>query len=123
MTSLLFLTHDDQHNTTKRLSSFLNPALMKYPESEKAVQDVDTPKFPASAPIDHPHILTVVESVPLRLCDAITTLLHRLEAKQPGVLNDFFDAEVKSFKLIRSSDASFDKILYIVRTNNIVTVR
>lgn len=74
------------------------------------LQYEDHPGFPANAPVDHPHILKddefkhEVNTINPRLCDAVATILHKLDSKHPGALAAFFDLKVKSVKSVRYSE-------------------
>lgn len=104
---------------------------MEVSEARFTLQYADDTVFPASAPLNHPHILKQDESLDyeetklIRLCDAIATLLHHLEVKQPGVSKDFFDDNVKAVKITRLSNQGNGGIrmdLMIWRRGNEVTV-
>ncbi|KAF1959741.1 hypothetical protein CC80DRAFT_309446 [Byssothecium circinans] len=89
---------------------------------------IDHPDFPASALIDHPHILkdndrpSEVDDIKnLRLCDAIATLLHHLEAKQPGILRSFFSPNLKYFKFTRFSERGNMRNFFLCRKGEYVT--
>jgi hypothetical protein len=66
--------------------------------------------LPASTPQDHAHVLINdsndennqdgLLTINHKLCDFIATVLDRLE-EYPNALKDFFNPNVKSFKLIR----------------------
>jgi hypothetical protein len=64
---------------------------------------VDHLDFPATAPIDHLHLLKEEEFAykfnceATRLCDVVVTLLYHLDGKKPGALKDFFDMNIKRF--------------------------
>lgn len=70
----------------------------------------DHPLLPANAPKDQAHVLNHdpndtndqdgLSITSHKLCDFIATLLDRLE-QYPNALKDFFDPNIKSFKLIR----------------------
>lgn len=65
---------------------------------------INHPSFPASAPLNHPHILdpSTTDTSAMRLCDAIATLFYHLEAKYPGTLKAFFDMSTEEIKFIRT---------------------
>jgi hypothetical protein len=91
--------------TCRKLLRLRSTATMAFVEYK------DHPLFPAAAPRGQAHVLEdsigCDEEGPgqmprpdYQLCDFITTLLYKLE-QYPNALQDFFNPEIKSFKLVR----------------------
>ena len=94
-----------------------------------SVKYIDHPKFPASAPLNHPHVLnaSTTDVSGIRLCDAITTFLYHLDARFPGTLDAFYDKKNKEVKVVRTSTqgkpgAQFELNLVIWRMHDTVLV-
>ena len=65
----------------------------------------DVPSFPASRPVDFPHIVDIepvfddeTDCIELRLCDSVATLLFRHDR---NLLYQFFDLSVPEFFFLR----------------------
>ncbi|KAF2006924.1 hypothetical protein P154DRAFT_529322 [Amniculicola lignicola CBS 123094] len=69
------------------------------------------PLLPAHRPRDYPHIITMDSLKTLgtksiaefRPCDSTATLLHNIKDQFPNALQDFFNPEVSSFKLLQEN--------------------
>jgi hypothetical protein len=96
-----------------------------------AIKYIDHPKFPASAPPGHSHILDPSSATSgVLICDAVTTFLYHLDKRHPifGLLDAFYDQKsCREVKVIRkmghlSARPWDDRMLIIERMHGFVIV-